>query len=170
MKYFTGLWKLREWTDEEGKYIEEAVLLVQHPPKTNLYSSIALFLNKTTQADYVIIGKTLAEDKKLVRTLAMTHGQNVQENLTYNTANAACEHVLGHNFVYFPEKLQELFPLDDFLRDVDVHGYMAVALNDREDNTIGLLSLLYKGKIARPELAEHLLFMMASLLEEELNN
>jgi len=45
-----------------------------------------------------------------------------------------------------------------------------VALNDREDNTIGLLSLLYKEKIARPELAEHLLFMMASLLEENFND
>jgi len=105
MKYFTGLRKLREWTDEERMYMEEAVLLVQHPPKINLYSSIALFLNKTIQADYVIIGKTLAENKQLVRTLAMTYGQNVLENLTYNTTNAACEHVLGHNFVYFPEKL-----------------------------------------------------------------
>jgi len=169
MKYFTGQRKLREWTDEERKYIEDAVLLIQHPPKTNIYSQIAFFLNIATGADYVTIGQIVTADKKNVRTLALTQGQNELDNLTYNTLNAPCEHVLGHNFVYYPEKLQELFPLDDYLRVINVHSYMAVALNDREDNTIGLLSLMHKEKLAHPELAEHLLFMMASLLEENLN-
>jgi len=46
---------------------------------------------------------------------------------------------------------------------------MAVAVNDQEDNTIGLISLMHKEQIPYPELAEHLLFMMTSLLEEILN-
>jgi len=166
MKYFTGQRKLREWTGEERKYIEKAVLLIQHPPQINLYRDIAFFLNKATGADYVTIGKTVTVDQKTVRTLAFTYKQSELDNLVYDTRHAPCEYVLGHNFHYYPEKLQELFPLDDSLRTINVHSYMAVALNDQENNTIGVLSLMHKEKLAHPEMSEHLLFMLAALLEE----
>ena len=169
MKYFTRQWEQREWTEEEKKYIEDAVLFVQDPPQTNLYRDIAFFLNKATGADYVTIGKTVAPDKKFVQTLAFTHKQTELDNLIYNTLHTPCEYVLGHSFIYYPENLQTLFPLDDYLRVIDVHSYMAVSLSDQDDNTIGILSLMHQEKLPRPELAEHLLFMMASLLEENLN-
>jgi len=166
MKYFTGQRKLREWTEEERKYIEEAVLLIQHPPQLNLYQNIAFFLNKATSADYVTIGKTVTVDQKTVRTLAFTYKQSELDNLVYDTRHTPCEYVLGHNFLYYPEKLQELFPLDDSLRIKNVHSYMAVALNEQENNTIGVLSLMHIEKLAHPEMSEHLLFMLAALLEE----
>ena len=168
MKYITGKSEPRKWTAAEKRLIEEAILLEQVPQDTNIYHKIALFLKKATGVDYVTIGLKVKEDNKLIRTLAFYKKGKVLENLTYNTNHTPCEHVLGRNFIYFPANLQELFPLDTYLQQINVHSYMAVPLTDEDDETIGLISLMHTGKFARPELAEHLLFMMARLLEENL--
>lgn len=169
MKYLLTSRLNPNWSAEELTVIDEAVTLVQNPPTEDTYSKIAVFLHRATGASYVAIGQTTTDDKKFISTLAFTYQQQVLDNITYCTVGAPCENVLGQNFCYYPDGIQEIFPTDTALREMQVHSYMGMPLNDGEDNTIGLLSLLHNQPIANPELAEHLLFIMASLLEEELN-
>jgi hypothetical protein len=169
MKYLLGQRSIPDWSINDQLVIEEAIAFVQQPPNQNIYVQAALFLHRVTGADYICVGQTVTEDKKNVKTLAFTYRGQVLDNITYCTIGTPCENVLGQNFCYFPDGIQELFPTDIALLEMQVHSYMGMPLNDREDNTIGLLSMLHSKPIADPVLAEHLLFIIASLLEEGLN-
>ena len=170
MKYLISQRVKSTWSATEEQAISEAMAFVQNPPTEDLYAKIALFLYRVIGVDYVTVGQTVTEDKKYITTLAFSYKDQLLDNITYCTIGAPCDNVLGHNFCHYPDGIQEMFPTDEALRTMEVHSYMGMPLNDLEDNTMGLLSLLHSQSIPNPELAEHLLFILASLLEEKLNH
>jgi hypothetical protein len=168
MKYLLSQRTVLKWSEADLKTIEAAMDFVQNPPTAGFFPALALLLHQATGAEMVTAGWTVTEDKKYVQTLGFTQGATVLDNITYCTVGAPCENVLGHNFCYYPENIQGLFPEDEFLKVLDLHCYMGLPLNDRDDNTIGLLSLLHRQDLANPALAEHLLFVLAAVAEENL--
>jgi PAS domain S-box-containing protein len=111
-----------------------------------LNSFVSAF-NKEIGSDFTFIGSVSADFMK-VRTVSLMHKGKLENNLKYDTAHTPCEEVLASTVCAYPEKVQELFPKDAMLTEMDVEayvGYPLFSLDGKE--VIGLMASLFKNKI-----------------------
>src|SRR5262249_13047078 len=62
----------------------------------------------------------------------------------YELVGTPCETVRRSGVCYYPERLQELFPEDRMLADVDANSYLGAPLRSEDGDVIGLIAVLGK--------------------------
>jgi len=104
-------------------------------------------ISKELNIDYIILGELLNESKE-VRTLELVcQGQKI-ENLTYGLVGTPCELALdSKHWCVYPEGVQEAFPRDKLLEELDVNSYFGAQLIDSSGEIIGIFCFLTKRKI-----------------------
>ncbi len=109
----------------------------------HLFQALAEYLTKTLDVDYAIIGEVLQPEKARVRTIAgYGHGQ-VLENFEYAIAHTPYENVLkDRKICIYSYQIQEKFPLDPFLKNIQVESFMGVPLFDSTGRVLGVIAIL----------------------------
>lgn len=104
-----------------------------------------------------------------VQTIAVSAGGEIVNNFLYDLKGTPCGNVSGQSSCYYPAGIQELFPLDAMLREMDVHSYMGAPLVDLAGKPLGLIAVLDQRPIAEGFLeAESILKVFAARAGVEL--
>ncbi len=112
-------------------------------------------LASALQVRHAFIGEII--DKDLMQTHAIWFEDDYMDNAKYKISGTPCEQAVNKKTYFCPQKVQEIFPEDQILTDLQVEGYMGVTFFDALEKPLGVLSVMHSGPIEDPEMAQMIL-------------
>jgi len=120
------------------------------------------------QVDHAFIGALDENDPMTVRGIAFSHSGVPGPSCSYNLKDTPCERVLSSGFCFHPTGVQQAFPHDPFLQQLNIDSYMGIPLKSSDGVSIGLFVLLHGTPIREPEQAQTLMRVVAARAGAEL--
>ena len=105
----------------------------------NVFEAIVWHLAETLDVDFCFIGRYCSNDT--VTTLAAYNQNQIVPNITYDLADTPCEGVVGKDYLFIPKNIQQLFPGDGLLCDLQLEAYAGFPLYDSKENQQGLIAI-----------------------------
>lgn len=107
----------------------------------NFFEALVGYLGQTLGVDYAMVAK-LGEAQGSAETVALYARGAVVPNIRYDLASTPCEHVMGQNYCCYPSCVQQLFPEDSLLVNMDAESYAGIPLWDSCGQPLGLIAVL----------------------------
>ena len=96
-----------------------------------------------TKAKHVLISKTEDEaTPDIIETVAFWSNGEFIENIRYALAGTPCEDILKGNTRFYSERVQELFPEDEYLNKLDAEGYLGCPIVSPSGHILGHIAIL----------------------------
>lgn len=134
----------------------------------NFLPSLVEYLSRTLQVDFVCVGELIDSNRGIIKTLVVYEGDRIGENFEYSLAGAPCENVVGKEFCLYPETIQQLFPQDLYLQQVDAESYAGIPILRSDGSVFGLIAILHSQPMKDIALVEEVLKIFASRITAEL--
>lgn len=131
------------------------------------FRSLVACLAPALEARWVLVGE-LSEDGLYIRTLAVWDKDKGLDNFTYRRKDTPCEKIVAGEMCFYSRGVQDLFPKDDFLREMGVEGYMGVPLFDSSGAVLGLIAVCHDGPLNDLRGNRDMLAVFASRAQAEL--
>ncbi|MDO1444868.1 PAS domain S-box protein [Rhodocytophaga aerolata] len=144
------------------------------------FRSLAQYLSKALEVDYVFIGELTAVSNEAdanqasalynqtVRSIVFwSHGAETSST-QYPLVGSLCEYVVKDNFCSFPSNVQKQFPYNQSLKQYQVDSYVGIALYNSQKQVAGLIYIMHGAPIQNISQTESLLRIVARRAELEL--
>jgi len=95
------------------------------------------------------------------RTIALWADGQLSDNITYSLKGSPCVNVVETGFCIYPENVQQKFPQDSLLVEMEAESYIGTPLQDANGKPIGVLALLDDKPFRQVEFAEFLMTVFA---------
>lgn len=118
--------------------------------------------------DYAFVGKIVNAEAPAVESVAASHGGASIDNFSYTLDHTPCENVVGESLCYYPEGVQQAFPNDLLLQEMNILSYMGAPLRGSTGKTLGILVLLSESPMEDAALLEATLRIVAGRTAAEL--
>ena len=105
----------------------------------NIFQLMVSQLASAQNARYAFIAQVGPDDMNTAHTISVWAGDNYMENLSYALEGSPCQNVIQQGVCYYPEHIQQLFPNDQLLIDMEAESYLAVPLRNSKSEVIGLV-------------------------------
>lgn len=155
----------------ERKYIEDLLQFVAQrnwiAQGMEFLPALADYLGKLLKADYVLIDK-LAPDLRTAETVGLFAQGALQPNLTYDLKGTPCARVVGKDPCIFASNIQQLFPDDLLLVEMEAESYVGIPFWDSRGEPIGIIAVLNKQAMQNAERIKSLLQLVAAAAGAEL--
>jgi PAS domain S-box-containing protein len=132
------------------------------------FQSLVRQLAHMLEMDYALVGELIGQQEENVETVAVWAHRDIVDNFTYELANTPCQNVVGQALCSFPEHVQEHFPLDHMLQEMNVECYVGVPLFDSWGRPLGIMAVLDGKPLKNPEFVESTLRVFAARASAEL--
>lgn len=130
-----------------------------------------LVQNLATALDvpYVIVSEKISDRTSTVRSLAFWCQDRLVKTFEYKLTNTPCHQVLEtKDFCYYPQDVQQLFPDDVWLQQVNAQSYLGVPLLDAHHTPIGNLCILDTKPFLADQRAKAIMSVFAARAATEL--
>lgn len=117
---------------------------------------------------YIMLGEITEPQASRIKTLAIWAKNDFAENFEYDLEGTPCGNVVGKKLCTYPENIQELFPNDSILTEMQAEGYIGIPLFDSSGKPLGLLAAIHDKPIEKISLAESILTIFAARAAAEL--
>lgn len=128
------------------KMVEDALSYVANKGWTihgsEFLKNLCKFLADTFSVDYALIDKYSTESPSVASTVAVYSKSGFLPNMEYDLAETPCNNVIGCRMCVYPSGVQDEFPDDLLLVEMNVDGYIGIPLWSSEGEPIGLIALL----------------------------
>ena len=115
------------------------------------------------------IAELVDERKTRLRTLAVWVGNGWSENLEYELTHTPCDEVVGKGKLFYcRDRVQEIFPEDKFLVDLDAVSYMGVPLFNSAGRLLGNLCVIDKKPLRDEKRAKSIMEIFAARAAAEI--
>ncbi len=155
----------------ERKLMEDALSFIAQrgwlAGADNFFDALAHFLGDCFEVDYVVIDE-LDEDSDMAVTRALYAKGEIVPNMRYALKGTPCENVVGRQLCVYSRGVQQLFPEDTLLADMDVESYIGIPLWDSLAQPIGLIALMDSQPFQNETSAATLLQLVATRAAAEL--
>ena len=155
----------------EHKWVEEAqtFLLRCGLPETgeDFFESLARYLSISLGMEYVCIDR-LEGDGLTAQTVAVYNNGIFETNVRYALKDTPCGEVADKSVCCYPHGVQQLFPQDAALQELNAESYYGVTLLDSKGRPIGLIALIGHHVLDDPKRPELLLKLVAPRAAGEL--
>ena len=105
----------------------------------NVFEAIIWHLAETLEVDFCFIGRYNQDNS--VTTLAAYNQNQIVPNITYDLDGTPCEGVVGKDYLFIPKNIQQLYPGDGLLCQLQLDAYAGFPLYDSKGNQQGLLAI-----------------------------
>lgn len=126
----------------------------------DFFTALAKYLGDCLALDYVFIGQ-LDNAQQPVQTLANYQLGEILPNFEYGLKDTPCENIYGKDLCTYPAQVQDTFPLDEILVDINAESYCGIPLWDSQGNAVGLIALLHQKPLVNIPLIEKVLTIVA---------
>ncbi|MBL7048761.1 MAG: PAS domain S-box protein [Nitrospira sp.] len=168
-KYLLGI--IRDIT--ERKKAEDILRHVAEHISTKtgeqLFHSMTTFIAETLDTRYALIGNIVPERPDTVRTIAVYARGSIIDNFEYKLADTPCEKVLKESLCFFPENVQQLFPGDYLLFDMEVESYIGTRLYNNSGQITGILAVMDDKPMKDEQMARSLFKLLSHRAESEID-
>ena len=132
------------------------------------FEAMTCFLSRSFGVAYALIGVVDEDNPRTVTTLSVCAKGQQQPNFGYALRNTPCENVLQERVCIYPDHVQEMFPADDLLVQMNAVGYAGIPIYDTAGRCKGLVVLLDDKPLQLIESIRSLLQITASRVSAEL--
>ena len=93
---------------------------------------------------YVIAGRliAMADGHEGIRTLALWGGDDYLPSMEYSLRHTPCQDVTDQSICFHARGIQEGYPQDTLLVDMQAESYIGIPMIDTEGKTLGILSAI----------------------------
>ncbi|MDN5941209.1 MAG: PAS domain S-box protein [Nitrospira sp.] len=144
-----------------NKRTEEVVLSIAEGISTAtghiFFHSLMKHLAESLGADYAFIGELMKGHPGRVRTVVVWGRGRLADNFEYDLAGTPCADVVRQRPCGYESGVQQLFPLDQLLADMQIEGFVGASLNDANRRMLGLLVVMFEKPVDNLALAESIL-------------
>jgi len=155
----------------ESKKVQNVVKQIAEGISTSIgdsfFKSTVRFIGETLKVNYVFIAE-LSEDKKSAESMAFWEKDGIKENFVYQLKNSPSNKVLKNNKTLYIENIDELFPNDNFFRELKIKSYLGKTLVNSDGDPIGLIAIFDENKFQNVEFTKSVLEIFASRSSAEL--
>lgn len=166
----TVAWVSRNIT--ERKQQEEALqLMVQGTGSQtgdDFFHGCVRYLAQVLNVRYALVTRWADAAQTQVRTLAFWTGNDWAPEQQYAISNTPCEKVLHGNQCFYVDRVQECFPEDCELAQLDVQSYLGIPLMDKTGEIMGHLAVLDTAPMANDLYKNSILRIFAARAAAEL--
>ncbi len=134
----------------------------------DFFRSLVRYLAAALGVRYALVGAVAGDCGCSIRTLAVWDGDGLAENFTYSLAGTPCDMVVGRAPCRYPAGVQELFPEDGHLRELDAESYLGLPLFGSRDQPLGLIAVLDDKPLPESDSGEAILRIFAARAAAEL--
>jgi diguanylate cyclase (GGDEF)-like protein/PAS domain S-box-containing protein len=109
----------------------------------DIFKEIVRQLALTYNMSHAFVACIDPNNKDLVETIAAWGQGDFMDNILYSLEGTPCQHVMDRNeMCFYPDNLQELFPDDQWLVDMEARSYVGVPLISSHNEVLGLMAVL----------------------------
>jgi len=109
--------------------------------------SLVLEICKLFDVDYALIALLDDDNQQRLHTIAVCAQNQITGNMSYDLAGTPCAEVIGASPCTFRSHIQEKFPKDALLRQMEVESYIGIPLFASDGNALGAMALLNKRRM-----------------------
>lgn len=129
----------------EKREREEALRLIVEGTASDtgseFFDACVRSLAQVLQVRYACIDEFQSAEKTL-NIKAFWQGDEIRKNISYFITDTPCQKVLEGKICYYPNSLQQLFPLDTWLVELNVESYWGIPLYNAQGKILGLLIVM----------------------------
>lgn len=156
----------------ERKRIEETLYFVAQRgwavDGETFFQSLVQYLAKTLNVDYAFVGK-LTKDGTTIRTITLHKLGQIVDNIEYTLDGTPCENIISKSLCSYPQNVQQQFPHDHLLVEMEAESYAGVPLWDSKGNPIGIIVIINRAPLTNISLIETVLRIVAVGAAHELD-
>jgi len=135
---------------------------------THFLQKIVEYLAKMLQQDYVYIAQLKEDNPNKMKTIA-GFAHNKASEIEYDLANSLCQEMLDEDTLRaYPETVQQVFPLDNLLKKMNIESYFGIPLFQSDGRVIGLLVIMDSQPAKNQKLIESMLQIFGIRISTEL--
>jgi signal transduction histidine kinase len=135
---------------------------------THFLQKVVESLAKMLQQDSVYIAQLKEDDPNKMKTIA-GFSHNKPSEIEYDLANSLCQEMLyGDALRAYHQAVQQVFPLDSLLKEMNVESYFGIPLFNSDGNVIGLLMMMDSQPAKNQKLIESMLQIFGIRISTEL--
>jgi len=132
------------------------------------FRSLVKSLAQALGADYAYVGEQVGAERKSIKTIALCADGQLVEACEYDLSNSPSERVLAQQLVCCPEGVQKQFPNDRWLAELKAESYTGTPLFDATGRATGVMAVISRKPLLKPELTRALLKIYAVRAATEL--
>ncbi|NEP63230.1 MAG: PAS domain-containing protein, partial [Symploca sp. SIO2G7] len=156
----------------EHKRMDEAlrnlVLGISSAKGKAFFQSLVAYLAKALDVEYAFVAELVDFEHELVRTVAVCIDGEITDNFNYDLANTPCAHVMDQRMCIYPQNVQQQFPLDTMLSEMEVESCLGIPLVNSAGQTLGLMAVMARKPLSNTRFMEEILQIFAVRAGSEL--
>ncbi len=137
-------------------------------PADEFFPHLARSLAEIFGTRYAILAEQCPGKPDRATTLGVTADGRKQPNFERALSASPCADALSAGFVQIPERVQERFPEDKLMQDLEVESYFGLAIQDSQRQPIGLIAILHDTALQPSPEVEPILRLFAESAGAEL--
>ena len=103
---------------------------------------IVRLIAQSHDVQYVFIARINHKDSNMADIQAIWADGQYMDNFSYSLKGTPCQKVIQAGTCFYPNKIQELFPEDHLLSEMNAESYFGIPLQNAQHKVIGLLAML----------------------------
>lgn len=129
------------------------------------FNQIGLIIQSVTKSDYTFLSKL--DELKIAEPLVSIKNGEFIENIEYSLNQTPCYEVATTCVAFFPVKVQELFPDDQYLKKTNVSSYIGSAIvGSNSSSPFAIITCLYENEPENPEEIITTLKFISKIIQE----
>lgn len=156
----------------ERKRTDEAIKTIASTESStsgdDLFQALVTNMASMFNADYAFIGLIDKDDAMLINSYMVYARGKIVQNFSYSLSGTPCLTVIGNEACAYPEHVQQLFPDDEMLVEMNVDSYIGIPLHSDKGQPVGLIVVMDSKPMKNPSQMEELLKIFAARTEAEL--
>ena len=108
-------------------------------------------LAELVDVDVALVGRLVPGHHARIETIAVFANGTAAEPITYDLPGSPCENVVGKQPCVYKSGVQQLFPGDELLAEINANGYVGAPLFDSQGLQLGLIAIMDSEPIQRVE-------------------
>ena len=122
----------------------------------------------TLGVQYAFVGELFGDQDDAIQTIAVWAGDKYAENFQYKLAGTPCENATARELRCYSQGVQEKFPDDHMLVEMNAESYVGIPLVDSGDKLLGILAVLDVKPIENIVLVKSMISIFADRASAEL--
>jgi len=134
----------------------------------SFFTTLVRHLAGALGVDHAFIGRLDPQDASRIVTLAFFSQGRISDNFHFEVKDSPCAMALEGDVCFHPHKVQEIFPQNSALQDLNVESYLGMPLSDSSGKPFGLIAVMHHRPLPNGPLAESLLRIFATRVATEI--
>jgi PAS domain S-box-containing protein len=132
------------------------------------FRCLAQQLCTVLKTDFACVSEVLDDNPDSVRVFVLFEGDKFRDEVQHRLSNTPCQQALASGRSSYPQNVQSFFPFDHQLVEMQIEGYLGVALIGSSGQPLGIMSVMSRSPIRDASNAEIILNIFASRAAAEL--